>query len=150
MKKSILIFVAIFSFAILFTACKETKKEEVKEEVKIESHEGHDHEEGEMSSSVYQCPMDCEKGKTYEVAGSCPVCKMDLVAISNDTAHAEGCKCIASGVCKCEAGKCICKTDVAAKECTKCEPGKCTCKPEVVSNEKTIAKCEPGKCACKA
>ncbi|MDO9274916.1 MAG: heavy metal-binding domain-containing protein [Lutibacter sp.] len=150
MKKSLFVFVAIFSFAVLFSACKETKKEEVKEEVKIESHEVHDHEEGEMPSSVYQCPMDCEKGKTYEVAGSCPVCKMDLVAISNETAHVEGCKCIASGACKCEGGKCICKTEIASKECTKCEPGKCTCKAEVVSNVKTTAKCEPGKCACKA
>lgn len=150
MKKSILIFAAIFSFAILFTACKETKKEEAKEEVKIESHEGHDHEEGEMGSNVFQCPMDCEKGKTYDVAGSCPVCKMDLKEVSKEIAHVEGCKCVASGECKCEAGKCTCKTDMASKECTKCEPGKCTCKSEVVSNVKTTAKCEPGKCACKA
>lgn len=150
MKKSILIFAVIFSFAILFTACKETKKEEVKEEVKIESHEGHDHEEGEMTSGVYQCPMDCEKGKTYEVAGTCPVCKMDLKEISNETAHVEGCKCVASGACKCEAEKCTCKTDNASKECTKCEPGKCTCKGEMVSNVSETAKCGSGKCACKA
>jgi hypothetical protein len=128
MKKSIFVFTAIFSFVVLFTACKETKKEEVKEEVKIESHEVHDHEEGEMSSSVYQCPMDCEKGKTYETAGTCPVCKMDLKEISKETAHVEGCKCIAEGECKCEIGKCICKTEMASKECTKCEPGKCGCK----------------------
>jgi len=110
MKKSILLFAAIFSLTVLFTACKETKKEEVKEEVKIESHEGHDHEEGEMSSSVYQCPMDCEKGKTYEVAGTCPVCKMDLK--------------------QCETGKCTCKTEMASnvKATSKCEPGKCACK----------------------
>lgn len=130
MKKSIMLFAAIFSFAVLITACKETKKEEVKEDVKIESHEGHDHEEGEMSSSVYQCPMDCEKGKTYEVAGSCPVCKMDLAAISNVTAHVEGCKCVAEGECKCEEGKCICKA-------------------EIVSNVSEISKCGSGKCACK-
>nr|WP_287494130.1 heavy metal-binding domain-containing protein [Candidatus Brachybacter algidus] len=30
---------------------------------------------------VYQCPMDCEKGKTYEVMGICPVCKMDLAKV---------------------------------------------------------------------
>ncbi|HEY9169463.1 MAG TPA: heavy metal-binding domain-containing protein [Lutibacter sp.] len=131
MKKSIVLFAAIFSFAILFTACKENKKEEIKEEVKIESHEGHDHEEGEMTSGVYQCPMDCEKGKTYEVAGSCPVCKMDLKEIANETAHVEGCNCIASGECK-------------------CEDGKCTCKEEMVSNVKKTSKCEPGLCACSA
>lgn len=131
MKKSILLFAAIFSLTVLFTACKETKKEEVKEDVKIESHEGHDHEEGEMSSSVYQCPMDCEKGKTYEVAGTCPVCKMDLKPLATSMEHVEGCKCIASGECKCETGKCTCKTEMA-------------------SNVKTTSKCEPGKCACKA
>lgn len=26
----------------------------------------------------YQCPMDCEKGKVYDSAGTCPVCKMEL------------------------------------------------------------------------
>lgn len=29
-------------------------------------------------AEVYQCPMDCEKGKTYEKEGKCPVCGMDL------------------------------------------------------------------------
>jgi len=24
--------------------------------------------------------MDCEKGKVYDAAGTCPVCKMDLVS----------------------------------------------------------------------
>lgn len=150
MKKSILIFAAIFSFAILFTACKETKKEEVKKEIKIESHEGHEHEEGEMISGVYQCPMDCEKGKTYEVTGTCPVCKMDLKEIFYETAHVEGCECVASGTCKREEGKCICKAEMGSKECTKCEPGKCTCKTEMVSNVSETSKCESGKCACKA
>ncbi len=27
---------------------------------------------------VYVCPMDCEKGKTYEQPGECPVCHMKL------------------------------------------------------------------------
>jgi len=30
-----------------------------------------------MTSNVYQCPMDCEKGKTFDSAGSCEVCGMD-------------------------------------------------------------------------
>lgn len=26
----------------------------------------------------YQCPMDCEKGKTHDKSGQCSVCGMDL------------------------------------------------------------------------
>jgi hypothetical protein len=40
-------------------------------------------------AAVYQCPMDCEKGKTYDKPGSCPVCKMDLKA--KGAAKAKGC-----------------------------------------------------------
>ena len=29
----------------------------------------------------YQCPMNCEEGKTYKAEGKCPVCKMDLKEI---------------------------------------------------------------------
>jgi len=152
MKKSMLLVAAIFSIAVMFTSCKETKKEEAK----TESHENHDHENGEMAShDAYQCPMDCEKGKTYEKEGSCPVCKMDLKAqkADSDAEHAEGCKCKEGGECKCEDGKCECKAETASmeKECSKCEPGKCTCKGEAVAEKaKECSKCEPGSCECKA
>ena len=33
-------------------------------------------------SAVYQCPMDCEKGKTYDQPGKCPVCEMDLEKVN--------------------------------------------------------------------
>ena len=56
-------------FAILFIACNETKKEGNSSEVKQDS---------TQVAAVYQCPMDCEKGKTYDKAGVCPVCGMDL------------------------------------------------------------------------
>ncbi|NOR27234.1 MAG: hypothetical protein GQ540_01765 [Lutibacter sp.] len=134
MKKTIFVFAAIFSMTVLFTACKETKKEEVKEGVKIESHEGHGHESEESTvADVYQCPMDCEKGKTYSEAASCPVCKMDLKVKSadvQDMKHADNCKCKEGGECTCEDGMCKCQEEVASlnKECTKCEPGKCECK----------------------
>ena len=36
---------------------------------------------------VYACPMDCEKGKTYDKPGSCPKCKMDLVEKKTKNAH---------------------------------------------------------------
>ncbi|MCF0050365.1 hypothetical protein LXM25_09870 [Dyadobacter sp. LJ53] len=30
----------------------------------------------------YACPMHCEGEKTYEAAGKCPVCKMDLQEVA--------------------------------------------------------------------
>jgi hypothetical protein len=40
----------------------------------------------------YACPMQCEGDKTYEQAGKCPVCKMDLqeiaMAETDSTGHA--------------------------------------------------------------
>lgn len=35
-------------------------------------------------ASVYQCPMDCEKGKTYDKGGKCSVCGMDLELKNNE------------------------------------------------------------------
>ena len=149
MKKSILLVAAIFSIAVMFTSCKETKKEEVK----TESHDGHDHESEEMASAdVYQCPMDCEKGKTYDAEGSCPVCKMDLKVNSSEMEHAANCTCKEAGECTCEGGKCQCQAEVASSSaCTKCEPGNCTCKAEAITTSKEGSKCgTAGKCVCKA
>jgi len=36
-------------------------------------------------TTLYQCPMKCEAEKAYQKAGSCPVCKMDLKPITNQT-----------------------------------------------------------------
>lgn len=69
MKKTIFTIVFIFTIAIAFTSCNNKKKETPKTEV---------------VSSVYQCPMDCEKGKTYDKTGSCPVCKMDLKPVKGE------------------------------------------------------------------
>ena len=45
------------------------------------------------SMDVYQCPMDCEKGKTYDEEGKCPVCNMDLKKVEteqdSDSGHNE-------------------------------------------------------------
>ncbi|WP_372744383.1 heavy metal-binding domain-containing protein [Lutibacter sp.] len=144
MKKIIFVVATVFSFAVLFTACKETKKEEVKEEMQMESHEGHDHDA--MNATAYQCPMDCEKGKTYDAEGTCPVCKMDLKETTG-MEHAEGCKCMEAGECTCPDGKCTCKDEIA---CAKCEPGNCTCKNEVAKAVNTSSNCGPGKCSCNA
>jgi hypothetical protein len=67
MKKSIVMFVFAMA-ALSFVSCKEEAKEETTEEMQMAS---------------YVCPMDCEKGKTYEAAGKCPVCEMDLVAFED-------------------------------------------------------------------
>lgn len=48
---------------------------------------GHEHTTAE--ATLYACPMNCEKGKTYAQPGSCPVCHMDLepikAAVANNT-----------------------------------------------------------------
>lgn len=73
MKKIILVFVMIVVVGFTFTSCKNDKKEEPKtEEVKVEENKKL------ASNEVYQCEMNCEKGKSYTEAGKCPVCNMDL------------------------------------------------------------------------
>ncbi len=62
MKRVILVLAIVFATGFTITSCKSEKKEEKKE----------------IATAVYQCPMDCEDGKSYTEAGSCPVCKMDL------------------------------------------------------------------------
>lgn len=35
--------------------------------------------------NVYHCPMKCEGEMTYDQAGTCPVCKMDLVQVADNS-----------------------------------------------------------------
>jgi len=35
-----------------------------------------------QSKTVYQCPMKCEGGKTYDAPGKCPICNMQLISIN--------------------------------------------------------------------
>ena len=67
MKKVILALV----FGLFFVAFSSAQTDTKKEEFTVNK---------EKSAAAYQCPMDCEKGKTYDKAGTCPVCKMDLKA----------------------------------------------------------------------
>ena len=41
------------------------------------------------TATVYQCPMKCEGDKTYDKAGKCPKCGMDLKAIKTKKADKE-------------------------------------------------------------
>ncbi|MDX1940947.1 MAG: heavy metal-binding domain-containing protein [Saprospiraceae bacterium] len=49
-----------------------------------EEHKDHDHDaateqpKATEAAEVYHCPMECEGEKTYDEAGKCPVCGMDL------------------------------------------------------------------------
>ena len=79
--KKVILSIAVIALLVV-TSCKtETKKD--KESTQTEMKE-------EMATmEVYQCPMDCEKGKTYEKEGDCPVCKMDLKKIEKQAKEAE-------------------------------------------------------------
>jgi len=106
-KKLILTLAIVMVASFTFTSCKSDKKEEVKTEEKADM----------ASNELYQCPMDCEDGKSYTEAGSCPVCKMDLKAKTVDMdsddhkKHDDSCTCKKGGECKCEAGECKCMAD---------------------------------------
>lgn len=77
MKKLLVLLVAVFSFSAVFVSCKEETKD------KTEKHEM-------AMSDTYQCPMDCESGKTYKKEGSCPVCKMDLKKVESHSHEHDG------------------------------------------------------------
>lgn len=38
----------------------------------------------EHTHAKYHCPMDCEDGKTYDEAGQCPKCGMDLIEVTSE------------------------------------------------------------------
>lgn len=66
MKKTLFIICCILSIGL--TACK------------------NDTSKKETEVIAYQCPMQCEGDKTYDDAGSCPICNMDLKAVEIKTA----------------------------------------------------------------
>jgi len=65
MKKSILVLAtALFLFAGTATVLTSCESNEETEQVK--------------EKEAWACPMKCEGEKTYDKAGDCPVCGMDL------------------------------------------------------------------------
>jgi uncharacterized paraquat-inducible protein A len=64
MKNTVILFSMIATLA--FASCNNSQKAETKTD-------------NTQTAALYQCPMDCEKGKTYDKPGQCPVCNMDLV-----------------------------------------------------------------------
>ncbi len=75
MRKSIIALGIVLSMSFILYSCKTEKKEERQEKVELSQKE------------VYQCPMDCEKGKTYKKEGKCPVCHMNLRKVPKKKEH---------------------------------------------------------------
>ena len=85
MKKPILLLALFLSVSIVLTSCKESKKEEHK------THTEHGVEKADLAmNDAYQCPMDCENGKTYDKEGTCPVCEMNLQKVEKEEGEESG------------------------------------------------------------
>lgn len=114
---------SLLALAIIAISCQDKKKEN-KEENTTDT---------ELAANIeYQCPMDCEDGKTYADEGSCPVCKMALKPLG----HSANCKCADAGECMCEKGTCTCKDCSEHGKKTTCnmhEDGTCDCEEETCS-----------------
>ncbi len=136
MKKIILVLAMVFAVGFTVTSCKKDKKEEVKEETTKEM---------AAADEVYQCPMDCEHGKSYTEAGKCPVCEMDLKAKKVDGQdHEVEATCTKCGKDKAE---CTCAKDHADVVCTKCPEGECTCNHK--DTKELCTKCgDKEECTC--
>ena len=89
MKKIVVAIVLMASVGLLMNSCKEKKEAEADvekkvEEVVVEVEKEHD----ELAAhDNFQCPMKCEKEKTYEAEGNCPVCKMALKKLAMKEEH---------------------------------------------------------------
>lgn len=90
----------------------------------------HDKPKGK-GTGVFYCPMHCEGDKTYDKAGDCPVCGMDLVEEQNlSTSNTEQWTCpMHPEIVQDEAGSCpICGMDLVPMQ------------PDLSSEEKTYKK----------
>lgn len=90
----------------------------------------HDKPKGK-GTGVFYCPMHCEGNKTYDKAGDCPVCGMDLVEEQNlSTSNTEQWTCpMHPEIVQDEAGSCpICGMDLVPMQ------------PNLSSEEKTYKK----------
>jgi len=74
MKQVLLLALAVFVLAL--TACNESPKPASTTEAETTA------EPAKQASAVYACPMKCEGEKTYNKPGTCPVCKMELAAVT--------------------------------------------------------------------
>ncbi|MGB5190748.1 heavy metal-binding domain-containing protein [Robiginitalea sp.] len=105
MRLTALIPALLLTLFFAFTSCKgEKKSETAPSETEVQS----EAPASDLTAEVrYQCPMDCEHGKTYDAEGKCPVCKMDLKPVSKETAMT--CTMHADGKCTCDEENCACE-----------------------------------------
>ena len=84
MKKSMLLLTLFLSMSVMLMSCKESKKETKTEQTE------HAVEKADLAlNDAYQCPMDCENGKTYDKKGTCPICKMELKKVEKEGEESE-------------------------------------------------------------
>jgi len=84
MKKPILLLILFLGITVMFTSCKDSKSETKTNQSELGV------EKADLAlNDAYQCPMDCEKGKTYDKEGTCPVCKMNLIKVEKEHDHDE-------------------------------------------------------------
>jgi len=83
-----MLMVLILGMSTTTISCKEEKNQDTQTEVSSE--ENHAADKADIAMNVYQCPMDCEDGKTYDKAGSCPICAMDLKQVEGKHKHDNG------------------------------------------------------------
>jgi len=88
MNKSILTFGVAVLFvlgSITFIGCGSGGEQHES----TEKHEHHDNHDDHQHAATYQCPMKCEGDKTYEKAGKCPSCGMNLEEVKEEHDHNE-------------------------------------------------------------
>ena len=97
--------------------------------IEMPGHEKHQVASGsavkEEGNGVFYCPMHCEGEKTYDQAGSCPVCGMDLIEQPKLAASTQYTCPMHPEIIKDEMGSCpICGMDLVPMEPTESEEDK--------------------------
>ena len=83
MRRLIFLILLAFCISTMTFSCKEKKETET---TRTEENKAADKADIAMNE-VFQCPMDCEEGKTYDKEGKCPICEMDLKKAEGDEEH---------------------------------------------------------------
>ena len=84
MKKTILTTGIAMLFVIgsaTFIGCGNSENHDADHHEHAEGDDHHEHAEDSHEHAKYQCPMKCEGDKTFDEAGDCSVCGMELKEI---------------------------------------------------------------------